>query len=131
MPYFILLPGYVGFLVLMTLAIIALRASPTWRPWSGYVAGALVGSCPGFLVANAVCLLGGVLSIQAAQNGMFPEWLQQTFALAAAAILFVGPFVALAAGVALGSACGLYFVARRRRKMSGSSPCAEGACVVP
>ncbi len=115
MPYFIVLPVYVLFFLLLVIAAGVARCVEAWRPASGYLVGGTVGTLLGFIVANVGVTLAGLLPILVAQHFTPPQWLQQAGAVVVVVILMVGPFLASAIGVVLGFAAGVFFVFRRRR----------------
>lgn len=116
MPYFIILPVYALLLVFLAIAAIVARCVESWRPACGYIVGGTVGTLPGFIVANIVITVAGLLPVLMAEHFTLPQWAQQTGALVAAVLLFIGPFAASALGVVLGFAAGVFFVFRRRNK---------------
>ena len=120
MPYFIILPVYALLLAFLAAASVVARCVESWRPASGYIVGGTVGTLPGFIVANVVVTLAGLLPVLVAQHFTPPQWLQQAGAVVVAAILLIGPFVASAIGVVLGFAAGVFFVFRRRRRRAAS-----------
>ena len=120
MPYFIILPIYALLLAFLVIAAIFARYVESWRPASGYLVGGTVGSFLGFIVANLIVTLAGVLPVLVARHLTPPQWLQQAGAVVVAAILLVGPFVASAMGVILGFAAGVFFVFRRRRRRAAN-----------
>jgi len=122
MPYFIILPAYVVLLAALVVAATAARLVPSLRSTSGYIVGGTVGTLPGFIVSNVIVTLAGLLPVFAAQKVTLPEWVHQAGAFLAVAILFIGPFVASAAGVVLGFIAGVYFVFRRRRRNEPPNP---------
>ena len=115
MPYFIILPVYALLILGLTIAVVVSRFVPRLRPASGYVIGGTVGTLPGFLLANVVITLAGLLPVWVGQNMAMPPWLQDASKFFVAVVLLIGPFVASAIGVLIGFAAGLYFVFRRRR----------------
>lgn len=116
MPYFFILPVYAVLLVFLLIAAVVARCVEGWRPASGYIIGGTVGTLPGFIVANVIVTLVGILPVLVAQHLTLPEWLQKAGAVIVAAILLAGPFIASAIGVILGFVAGIFFVFRRRRR---------------
>jgi hypothetical protein len=116
MPYFFIVPAYVLLVVGMTVLAVVARFVPRLRPTSGYVAGGAVGTLPGFVVANVLISIAGLLPVWAAQHVSLPEWLHNVLKVFVAAVLLIGPFVASLLGVALGFAGGICYVWLRRRK---------------
>ena len=96
MPYFIILPIYALLLAFLVSAAILARCVESWRPASGYLVGGTVGSFLGFIVANVIVTLAGILPVLVARHLTPPQWLQQAGAVVVAAILLVGPFIASA-----------------------------------
>ena len=116
MPYFIILPAYVALLLFLIVAAVVTRCVASWRAASGYIVGGTVGTLPGFIIANVIVTLAGILPVLLTQKISPPPWLQQVVAIIVGFILILGPFVASAIGVALGFAAGAFFVFRRRRR---------------
>ena len=116
MPYFIILPAYVFLLLVLATAAIIARFVEKWRPASGYIVAGTVGTLPGFLIANVLVTVIGLLPVIITHNSSPPDWLHQTASVVSLGALMIGPFLASAVGVLLGFAAGAYFVFRRRRK---------------
>ena len=114
MPYFIILPVYMVLLFVLVGAAILTRWVPIARSASGYIVGGMVGSLIGFILANALLMLLGLIA--GFINPTVEGWLQTAFALIFLSFLMIGPFVASVFGVFVGFALGLNFVFRRRRK---------------
>ncbi len=64
--------------------------------------GGGIGSVPGFIVANGIVTLAGVLPALVAERCALPEWLRQVCQIFAGVTLMLGPFAASAAGVGVG-----------------------------
>lgn len=110
MPYFLILPVYLVLLAGLICLAIAFRFFPRLKPMSRYFWGGAIGTAIGFIVANAIVLLVGVMPAWLGQRFTFPNWLQETGRFFVAATLFVGPFIGSTVGVALGFLAGFYFV---------------------
>lgn len=117
-PYFFILPVYATLLVMLTLAALLTRLTPQLRWTSGYVIGGAIGTVPGFLLANGMVTLAGLLPALVAERCALPEWLRQACGIWAAVTLMLGPFAASTAGCALGFLAGCGIVRRRRRRFS-------------
>ncbi|MFD1470615.1 hypothetical protein ACFQ48_20485 [Hymenobacter caeli] len=102
MPYFFILPVFVVGLLLPLAAGVVLRFT-RWRNAAPYVFGVAVGAALGFAGANALLLplLHGVNKLPATQNA------QTIKTLLLAVVVFIGPFVASAAGAVVGAIVGI------------------------
>ena len=116
MPYFIIIPAYLLLLIVLIVTAIIVRFVPRLQPASGYILGATVGTLPGFIAANLIVTLAGLLPVMVAQKVSPPQWLHNAVTVLVAAALLVGPFVASAIGTIVGCAAGVYFVFKRRRR---------------
>jgi hypothetical protein len=100
------------------MAAVAVRFSTSLRSWSTYLVAVAIGAIPGFLLGNVALFVGalGVAKILALLS--LPRILQPLQTLAAAATIFIGPFVASAIGSSIGSLLGIITVwlFRRRRQ---------------
>ena len=110
MPYFLLLPLYTLFFVGLIVAGGVLMLVPKLRPFAVYVFGAVLGSLPGFLLANMVLALVTILIVDLP----VPKPAQTVQGLFVAAMVFIGPFIVSGVGVLLGSLAGIALVRRRK-----------------
>ncbi|MEI8044676.1 MAG: hypothetical protein WCL11_24915 [Verrucomicrobiota bacterium] len=116
MPYFIILPVYALLICGLSIAAVATRFVPKVRPASGYIVGGILGMIPGFILANVIVTLAGLLPVWASQKVTLPQWLESAMKIFVAAVLLLGPFAASAVGVLVGFALGALIVFRRRRR---------------
>lgn len=115
MPYFILVPVFLGWLLICGIATTAGKRMASLRPWRSYVVQVCIWSTVGILIANSVLILLLAESIQALpelQDGTTIRYgLQVAWGLGA---LF-GPFAVSALGWMGGVCFGLYLGHQRRR----------------
>ena len=116
MTYFIILPAYIALLLCLIVAAVATRCVASWRAASSYIVAGTICTLPGFIIANVVVTLAGILPVLVTRNISPPQWLQQVAAITAGGILILGPFVASVIGVFLGFAVGVFLVFRRRKR---------------
>jgi hypothetical protein len=112
MPYFIILPLYVALLATMLAVGVGFRFT-RFRQLSPYAFGVAFGSLLGLVGANALLVSLLLLFRQLPM----PSW-PITQALGLATIIFMGPFVASAIGVAASAAVGIYGVWRMTLRRS-------------
>lgn len=115
MPYFFILPAYVLLLLVLGIAAIVTRMNVPWRPASGYIIGGMIGTVPGFIAANLLITLAGILPTVIADHFSLPDGLKQVCGVFAGVALLLGPFVASAVGVVLGFLAGCWLVRWRGR----------------
>ena len=100
MPYFFILPAFLVAELLLLAVLVATLWHPRLHHLRPLVVGVLVWATLGFLLANAL-LLGVTLgTVALADRTAVGEWSVVKFTLAA--LLFLGPFVASAAGAGAG-----------------------------
>jgi hypothetical protein len=118
-PYFFILPAYFLLLLILGTAAFVTRMNPKWRPARGYIHGGMIGTVPGFIVANLLVTVVGIFPAVIAEHFSLPEGLKQVCGVLAGVALLLGPFVASAAGVVLGFLSGCWIVWRGHRLRSG------------
>lgn len=115
MPYFFILPLYLLGVGILLGATAVCFCSSRLRPWSVYPFAAAIGSVPGFVLANAALFFG---ALGVAKLALLSTWeVPQIFAtVAAAATIFIGPFVASAIGVLFGASLGVIVAWHLKRR---------------
>ena len=112
MLYFFILPAYVAFLVVVSIASAALYFQPLYRQWGFYGLAFAAGSVPGFLTANLILWF----VMLRAMDMKTPEWLRSIHSITVAVVLFVGPLPVSAIGILAGSLIGVYLAHRIRTR---------------
>jgi hypothetical protein len=114
-PYFIILPAFVLYVIAMSAALVVTclyRPAKVLRP---YVLSVLLWSSAGFILSTVVFVV--VLAASAiAMNHFLDGRPSVVGGVAMGGVVFVGPFVASAVGVAGGAAFGLWRTASKRRQ---------------
>jgi hypothetical protein len=113
-PYFFIIPAYMLLLAVLGIAAFVTRMNPPWRKASGYIVGGMIGTLIGFILANAAVTIAGILPAMVANHFSLAEGLKQVCGVFAGVALLLGPFVASAAGVALGCLAGCGWVWKRK-----------------
>ena len=115
MPYFILIPVFLGWLLICGIATTASKWMASLRPWRSYVVQVCVWSTVGILIANSVLVLllaQGIQALDALRDGTtIRSGLQVAWGLGA----LLGPFAVSALGWMGGVCFGLYLAHQRRR----------------
>ena len=65
----------------LCIAAIITRMIPRLRWMSGYLIGGTIGTLPGFLIANAIVTLAGLLPVWISEQFAFSEWQRQACAI--------------------------------------------------
>jgi hypothetical protein len=115
MPYFFILPAYLVLLLILSLIAGLVRLLPRLRWASGYLAGGIIGTIPGFIGANILVTISAFLPVWVSQKASFSQGVVETARIFTFAVLFIGPFLASVIGTGFGFAAGLFFVMVRRR----------------
>jgi hypothetical protein len=113
MPYFFIVPAYVLLLLVLGIAAFVARMSPGLRGSNSYIIGGMIGTLPGFIVANVLVTLAGILPAVIADQFSLPDGLKQVCGVFAGVALLLGPFIASAVGVVFGFLGGCWVVRRR------------------
>ena len=116
MPYFFILPAYIALAFVLIASGVAVRYVPRWKFASAYLIGGALGTLPGFVIANVIVMLSGVIPVILSEKITLPHLLQQIGGFVVAGILLIGPFIASAVGIAGGFFAGVYIVFRKRSK---------------
>jgi len=115
MPYFLILPAFVLYVAGMGAALALTWVYQPARPFRRYIASVLLWSSIGFILSTvvyAVVLVVSVRVMDQALNGQ-PS---TAGGIVMAAILFVGPLLASAAGLGGGAAIGVWRTRSRPRQ---------------
>lgn len=116
MPYFFILPAYIALALALIVLGMVVRYIPRWQFASVYLLSGALGTLPGFLIANVIVMLAGVIPVILSEKITLPHLLQQIGGFVVAGILLIGPFIASAVGIAGGFFSGVYIVFRKRSK---------------
>jgi Na+/melibiose symporter-like transporter len=122
MPYFFIAPAFLLFTVMSAGAVLV---SWLWKPlrpifpyaWRSWLWGSV-----GFLLANMALAAIAWSVIQQTNNVDPVSAHRHASGFAVAVTLFLGPFVASAAGTAVGIAFGCFLAFRQRRSVSPIQP---------
>jgi hypothetical protein len=117
MLYFFILPVFVGLLIVLILAAIAVRFIPAWSSASRYLFSGAIGFTIGFLVANITNFLVGLAPGTVLNRQDIPDTLRQIIGTISVIILFLGPVFASTLGAIVGFFLGVLFAYKRRRKL--------------
>ena len=107
MPYFFILPAFVLYVAGMGAALAATWVYQPARPFRRYIASILLWSSLGFILSTVVyfvVLVGSVYAMDQALNGQ-PS---AAGGIVMGAMLFLGPLIASAVGLAGGAAIGIW-----------------------
>ena len=116
MPYFFIVPAYAVLLVGLGLAAFLTRLTPQFRWVGGYLIGGGIGTLPGFVMANGIVTIAGIVPALVAERWALPECVRHVCGMFAGMTLMLGPFAASAAGIGVGFLAGCWIVWRARRK---------------
>lgn len=125
MPYFLILPAFALWFVVLSAASVATYLHPSLTQWRSYCFGALLWSTIGFVLSTAVyvvavvALLGGLGQILDGEPSTAGS-------VAMGLMVFVGPFATAAVGVFGGTAFGLRRATRKARAKSSQAERASG-----
>lgn len=115
MPYFLLIPAFLGWVVVCSALTLTTRLTPSLKPWYPYVLRICIWATVGTLVANVVfisLLALGVQTLGSLQTGSpVHDSLQVMWGLSA----LLGPFAVSTVGWIGGACFGMYLALGRRR----------------